>query len=100
MEQIKYQINVNKAVKEAIEKIVARGTIEEEWERILVSTAAKLCELLLDKRVDEDGEWAKQAQALQHDVGFFLPSLTEAILGWVKEGRQSIIEKIKVLDGS
>ncbi len=95
MEQVRYQINVNKAVKEAIEKIVGRGTVEEEWEQTLISTAAELRQLLFNRTTD--GEWAKQAQALQSEVGLFLPSLTQAIFEWMKEGKESIIEEIKVL---
>jgi hypothetical protein len=100
MEQIKYQINVNKAVKEAVEKIVARGTIQEEWERILISTAAQLCKLLFDKTLGEDGDWAKQARALKDETGFFLPSLTEAVFAWVREDKAEVIDGIKALGAS
>ncbi len=34
--QVKYLVDPNKAAKEAVEKIVARGYVENEEERILV----------------------------------------------------------------
>jgi len=97
MEQIKYQFNVNKVVKEAIEKIVARGTIEEEWEQILISTAARLRELLFSRAMD--GEWGKRAQALQSKMGFFLPPLTETMFAWMKEDNTKVIDGIIALGG-
>ena len=92
---MKMEINLDKAVKEAVEKIVARGCLEEEWERILISTASELCDLLFNPIMD--GEGAKRARALQHEVGFFLPSLTEAIFGWVKEDKVEVIDGIRSL---
>jgi hypothetical protein len=96
MKQMKYQINVDKAIREAAEKIVARGTVEKEWERILISTAAKLCALLFDKTMDD--EWAKQARALQDEMGFFLPSLTEAVFVWVREDKIEMVNGIRLME--
>lgn len=94
----KQAIEKLRATKETLERVVERGYVENEAQQILVSTAALLWDFLRGKSVDS--ELRIRVEERQRDVGLFFPPLVEAILEWVKEGRQSIIEKIKVLDGS
>ncbi len=93
----KVKINLRAMTKAAIERIVARGHVENEEEQILISTAALLCDFLLSK--GGNCQPTVRLREYQRDVGRFFPPLVEAILEWVKEGKQSIIEKIKELDG-
>jgi len=92
---VEKKVNLQKATKEMLERVVMRGYVENEAEKNLIATAAELCKLLFNRATA--GEWAKQAQALQSEMGLFLPPLTETIFQWMKEGKESIIEDIKVL---
>lgn len=90
------EVNLQKATKEMVEGIVARGCVENEAEQILISTAALLWNFLFSQGVDSE-LWI-QIQERQKEVGLFFPSLVEAILEWMIEGRESVIEEIRALD--
>ncbi|MFH0768362.1 MAG: hypothetical protein V1932_02185 [Chloroflexota bacterium] len=89
------KVNLQKATKEMVEGIVARGCVENEARQILISTAALLCDFLFSQSVDS--ELRIQVQERQKEVGLFFPPLVEAIFEWVTEGRESIIEEIRAL---
>ena len=89
-------VNLEEAVKETIEKVVARKRVEDEEERILISTAALLCDFLHSKN---SSEFHVRLQEQQKDVGFFILPLVEAILDWEKERRNEVISGIRELAG-
>ena len=97
MRQVEYEINLVEAVKEVAEEIVSRGTVAGECERVIISTLAKLCELLFRTMDSTDDEWAEEMQALQQEMWFFLPAMTEAILVLVREHKTEVLDGIRRL---
>ena len=94
MRQVEYEINLVEAIKAVAEKIVSTGTVEGECEDIIISTLAKLYELLFRTM---DGECAEEMQALQQEMWFFLPAMTEAILVLVREHKTEVLDGIRRL---
>ena len=90
------EVNLQKATKEMVEGIVARGCVENESERILISTTTLLWDFLHNQDGVDSELWI-QIQERQKEMGLFFPPLVEAIFEWVTEGRESIIEEIRAL---
>ncbi|MBI2328373.1 MAG: hypothetical protein HYU85_01785 [Chloroflexi bacterium] len=97
----KMQVNVNllKATKDTLERVVAREYVENEAQQILVSTTALLCDFLFNSE-GLDSELRTQVQERQKELGLFFQPLIEAIFEWMIDGKEDIIEKIRVLAGS
>jgi hypothetical protein len=91
---VENKVNLQRATKETLERVVTRGCIENEAERILVSTAALLWEFPHSKN---GGGLCVRLREQRKDVGLFFPPLVEAIFEWVKEEKESIIEEIQAL---
>lgn len=89
------KVNLQSATKETLEQVVVRGYVENEAQQILISTAALLWDFLRSKSVDS--ELRIRVEERQRDVGLFFPPLLGSILEWIVEGKEDIIEKIKVL---
>ncbi len=88
-------VNLQSATKETLERVVEKGYVENEAQQILVSTVVLPWDFLQGKSVDS--ELRIRVEERQRDVGLFFPPLVGSILEWIKEGKENIIEKIKVL---
>lgn len=91
---VEIKVDLLKATKEMLEGVVTRGHVENEAEQILVSTAALLWDFLFSQGVDSELSILHERQK---EMGLFFPPLVEAIFDWMIDGRDSIIEEIKVL---
>ncbi len=90
------KVNLQKSTKEMVEGIVARRRVENEPERILISTTALLWDFFFSSQGVDSELWV-QVQERQKEVGLFFPPLVEAIFEWMIDGKESIIEESKVL---
>lgn len=93
--RVENKVNLQRVTKETLERVVEKGYVENEAQQILVSTVVLLWDFLQGKSVDS--ELRIRVEERQRDVGLFFPPLVGSILEWIKEGKENIIEKIKVL---
>ncbi len=85
------EINLEKMVREWLEKIAERGKIETWGEQILISTAVLLWDF---PRRKSDKEFKSRVEKWRKKAGLFFPVIIDIILDWKNEGRGDILEKI------
>lgn len=89
------KVNLLNATKEMLEQVVMRGRVENEMEKILVSTAALVGTFLCGQSVDS--ELCVRIRERQKDMGLFFPPLAGTFFEWEREGKQNMIKEIKAL---